>query len=155
MSALASRFPGALREIDRLELAEIRRRIERLEAVAAGACDAEPWMEAMSLFHRLARGALCAKRWLAGRQSITPEIEAAYAVEAQNLEFAVEALGWQADLAAIARPPKGRVTSLVHARVAGALGVTEADARRMVFGGDPGESARSGRRGWPRGGRSL
>ena len=70
MAELASRFPGALREIDELELAVIRERIRRLDAALHGQSTVEPWMEAVGLFHSLARGALQAKRWLAGRKTV-------------------------------------------------------------------------------------
>ena len=52
------RIPGALREIDDLELDEIRRRIDALDEVLHGRREVEPWMEAVALFHGLARGAL-------------------------------------------------------------------------------------------------
>jgi hypothetical protein len=134
MSSLASRFPGALRELDDLEISEIHRRIAQLDAVLAGTGRAELWMEATLLFHRLARGALWAKRWLKGQRSVTAGLEAAYAAEAQTLDFADAALAWRSDLAAIARPPEGRVMGLVYARIGVALGLTETQARRVVFG---------------------
>lgn len=134
MSSLASRFPGALRELDDLEISEIQRRIERLDAVLAGTGHAELWMEATVLFHRLARGALWAKRWLKGQRSVSAGLEASYATEAQKLDFAADALAWRSELAAIARPPRGRVMGLVYARIGLALGLTEIQARRVVFG---------------------
>ena len=134
MSRLASRFPGALRELDDLEIGEIHRRIERLDAVLAGTEHAELWMEATILFHRLARGALWAKRWLKGQRSVSAGLEASYAVEAQMLDFADDALAWRSDLAAIARPPQGRLMGLVYARIGLAFGLTETQARRVVFG---------------------
>src|ERR1700730_14264997 len=73
LARLASRFPGALREIDDLDLDEIRRRLGALDAVLEGRGEVEPWMEAIVLFHALARGALCAKRWLAGRKRVDAE----------------------------------------------------------------------------------
>lgn len=134
MSSLAARFPGALRELDALEISEIKRRIDRLDKVRAGFGQAEPWMEATVLFHRLARGALWAKRWLKGQKLVGPDLEALYAAEAETLEFARDALTWRTDLAAIARPPRGRVMGLVYARVGLALGLTASQARRAVFG---------------------
>ncbi len=134
MSTLAARFPGSLRELDDLPIPEIRRRISKLEAVLAKTGEVEPWMEAIVLFHRFARGALWAKSWLGGRKSVNASIEAAYAADAETLDFARDALTWSTELAAIARPPGGRVMRLVHARVGQALGVTELEAQRMVFG---------------------
>jgi hypothetical protein len=134
MCALAARFPGALRELDQLELEEIRRRLGRLEAVSSRRDATEPWMEAVALFHQFTRGVLCAKRWLNGRKSVTAGLERAYVVEAASLPFPREALSWHMELAAIARPPEGRVTDLVYARIATVLSISEPEARRRVFG---------------------
>jgi hypothetical protein len=132
MAELASRFPGALREIDDLELAVIEQRISQLDAALRGESAVEPWMHAVGLFHALARGALWAKRWLAGRKTI--DAATAQLFERHAAERAADALVWTADLAAIAAPPRGRVMDLVFARVAQALGTTDAEARRLVFG---------------------
>jgi hypothetical protein len=134
MVELAKRFPGALREIDDLELAMIRDRIARLARVLRGEGGVEPWMEAVILFHTLARGALCAKRWLSGRKQVDSAAERAFAHDASVLAFPDEARAWAADLAQIASPPRGRLTNLVFARVARALGTSERQARRLVFG---------------------
>jgi hypothetical protein len=137
MSDLAARFPGALRELDHLELSEIRLRIDKLDGVLGGAREPEPWMHAVALFHGLARGALWAKRWLKGRRIVSQAVQAAYEADARTLELGFDALEWAAELAEIARPPQGRVMDLVYARVARELGVTEAQARRTVFGPAP------------------
>jgi hypothetical protein len=134
MATLAARFPGSLRELDDLEIPEIRRRIRALDAVVAGTGAVEPWMEAIALFHKLARGALWAKRWLRGRKAVSASLEAAYAADALAVDLAREALAWSTELAAVARPPAGRVLRLVFARMGGALNLTEAQARRVVFG---------------------
>jgi len=134
MAALASRFPGALREIDDLHLDEIRRRIERLDAVLRGSAEAEPWMEAVGAFHALARGALAVKRWLDGRRIVDAKLEAAFAAELKLASLPEEVRSWERDLARIAAPPGGRVTDLVFARVADQLGTTKREARLLVFG---------------------
>src|SRR4051812_37187833 len=60
MAALASQFPGALREIDELPMDEIRARVEALrqaeERAAAGSEEIAPWMRATILFHAFTRG---------------------------------------------------------------------------------------------------
>ncbi len=140
MASLAARFPGALREIDDLELAVIRDRIACLDAALQGNGAVERWMEAVGLFHALARGALHAKRWLAGRKIIDPQTLSAYesdlagAPVATGAVLAADALAWSGELARIAAPPRGRLMDLVFARVARALGTTEGEARRLVFG---------------------
>jgi hypothetical protein len=134
MAELAARFPGALREIDDLELEQIRARIAALEAVLGGEQPAEPWMEAIARFHALARGALCAKRWLAGRKRVDRRTEAAFAEAVEGLAFPDDARAWAGQLAEVAGPPRGRVMDVVFARVARELGMTERGARRLVFG---------------------
>jgi hypothetical protein len=134
MAALAARYPGALREIDDLELAEIRRRIEALDAVVRAEVEPEPWMEAIGLFHALERGALCAKRWLAGRKRVTAEHERAYAATLASLPWPEDARAWEGRLKEIAHPPRGRLSELVFARIAESLGTSAREARRLVFG---------------------
>ncbi|MGH7294961.1 MAG: hypothetical protein ACRELB_08510 [Polyangiaceae bacterium] len=134
MAELAAVYPGALREIDALELGEIRRRVARLEEVLHGRVQVEPWMEAMARFHALTRGALCAKRWLGGRKSVDGAVRRHFASAAATLRFPEDARSWAADLARVAAPPRGRLTELVLARLAEELGTTERAARRLVHG---------------------
>jgi hypothetical protein len=134
MARLSSRFPGALREIDDLELNEIELRIAAIDVVLREEGEVQRWMEAVSLFHSLARGALCAKRWLARRKHVDAQVERAYAAEASALAFPEEARRWSADLASIASPPRGRLLDLVFARLAQELSISERAARTLVFG---------------------
>ena len=141
MAELASRFPGSLREIDQLELAVIRERIDRLEAALRGEAPVERWMEAMGLFHSLARGALRAKRWLAGRKTVDAVTAAEYESNvgdptdpAVGASAVADGLAWTSELARIAAPPRGRIMDLVFDRLARTLGTTEREARRLVFG---------------------
>jgi hypothetical protein len=145
MAALASQFPGALREIDELPLESIVARVNALRACEGGAPTAS-WMEAMHLFHAFTRGALCAKRWLAGRKVIDDEARAAFQDEASALCWAEDARGWSTELARLASPPKGRVTELVYERIGARLGISTEEARTLVFGVSRRQrAARSGR----------
>jgi hypothetical protein len=134
MADLAARFPGALREIDDLELGEIQRRIARLDAFLDASGHEEAWMKPMALFHRLARGALAAKRWLGGRKQVDGALLSSFVREALASPLSEEIHAWVGDLASVASPPRGRVMNLVFARLARELGVTEDAARRLVFG---------------------
>jgi hypothetical protein len=134
MAELARRYPGALREIDELELREIRGRLEALEATLRGESEREEWMLAIGLFHALMRGALCAKRWLAGRKVVDGATERAFTAALRGLAFPDDAGAWQGELARLAVPPGGRVSNLVFERLAHQMGTTESDARRLVFG---------------------
>jgi hypothetical protein len=55
---LASEFPGCLRELDTLGLAELGRRTSLCAAVAAGSAAPEPWMAWIDGYHALMRQAL-------------------------------------------------------------------------------------------------
>jgi len=134
MGRLSSRFPGALREIDDLELTEIRRRIAAIDRALQREEQAETWMEAVALFHSLARGALCAKRWLGKRKHVDADVERAYAAAAPSFAFPKDARLWTRDLARIASPPRGRILDVVFARIAQELSIGEREARFLVFG---------------------
>jgi hypothetical protein len=133
MAKLAAKFPGALREIDDLELDTIHGRIADLEAALAGRGPVDEWMRAIGAFHALARGALFAKRWLAGRKHVDAALADAYAREAASFEFAADALLWAEELHRVALPPRGRLLDLVFAGVASRLGTTREHARALVF----------------------
>ena len=131
MAALASRFPGSLREIDELPLETIAARVRELRASEHGAPPAR-WMEATHLFHAWTRGALCAKKWLAGRKAIDAELRATFEREAAALCWGDDAIAWRDALERLASPPRGRVTELVYERMGAHLGVSadrSADAR--------------------------
>ncbi|MBV9948551.1 MAG: hypothetical protein JOZ69_17005 [Myxococcales bacterium] len=134
LAQLASRFPGALREMDELELVEIRERIAALDAALLGTGCVERWMTAVARFHVLARGALCAKRWLRGRKVVDASVRRAYAAALPSLAFPHEAGAWTPELDRVASPPGGRISRLVFGRVAAELGTSEREARRLVFG---------------------
>jgi len=61
---LASAFPGALRELDRLPLAQIEARMRALADVLATARAPEAWMELQSAYHGFMRAALRIRRQL-------------------------------------------------------------------------------------------
>lgn len=134
MAALAREFPGALREIDRLPLDVLADRISAIEAALADATRVTPWMRASWSFHRLARGALVVKRWLGSRSPPTStRADLEIAIASSALEHGDDARAWLDDLGAIARPPRGRLMDLVHARVAAELGWTVDEVREAVF----------------------
>lgn len=118
MKKLAARYPGALREIDRLEMKTIRRRIAEIARAEHDATRVTPWMIAQARFHSLARGVLAAKRWLAAPTSSLPR----------------SAVSWKDDLDRVARPPRGRLMELVFARLADELGLDVDECRALVFG---------------------
>lgn len=142
MAALASEFPGALREIDDLPLDAIRERLRALREAESGGPIAT-WMTATYLFHALTRGALCAKRWLGGRKSIDVSTLAAFDDAANAFCWSDDARTWRDDLGRLASPPRGRVTELVYRRVGQTLGISPEGVRLLVFGTPRRERARS------------
>jgi hypothetical protein len=127
MTALARTWPGSLRELDELPLATIESRIEAIDRALHDAKRIEPWMIAQDAFHRLARGALAAKRWLGKRKRVTAEVRASFAESAPR-----DARVWADALSDVASPPRGRLMDLVHARLAAELEVSVAEARRLI-----------------------
>jgi hypothetical protein len=91
-------------------------------------------MVAMTEFHALARGALCAKRWLAGRRTADAAVESAYAAAVEEMAFPRDARAWAGALAIVASPPRGRLTQAVFDRLCRSLRITDAQARALVFG---------------------
>jgi len=122
MVRLAARWPGALREIDALPRAQIDERIAVLARVQDGTLEPPRWVHAMHRFHALARGVLLVKRTLgAGEQP-------------DGGVWPGEAAEWEADVARIARPPRGRLMDLVYERLGRELDVPPKEAKRLVFG---------------------
>ena len=125
LSALAEKFPGALREIDTLTMDEIDARIDALVHAEREPSSAAQWIHAMDRFHALTRGVLFVKRALA---------ENGTAAAAHFLDDAPdEARAWRDDVARIASPPRGRLMDLVYERLARELATTTRDAKKLIF----------------------
>lgn len=128
LAGLAARFPGALREIDRRPLEILRDRIAELAAAERRPERAARWMIAQAVFHRLARGALVAKRWLGKRREVTDAMRTELASGQDE-----DARAWADDLASLARPPRGRLVEIVLARAGAELAMDAEEVRRLVF----------------------
>jgi len=123
MVRLAARWPGALREIDALPRAQIDERIAVLTRVEDGTLEPAPrWVQAMHRFHALARGVLFVKRTLRPGE------------QRDERPWPSEAAEWKADVARIARPPRGRLMDLVYERLGRELDLPPEEAKRLVFG---------------------
>lgn len=126
MASLADEFPGALRELDRLPLPEIERRIASLDAALEDPARVEGWMIAQHTFHTYARGALATKRWLGANaldetafRKALPELRPEAALFATSLDV-------------IASPPRARVMDVVYERTAGEIGLTVEELRALL-----------------------
>lgn len=136
MAELASRYPGALRELDELTMAQIEQRLAALERCCASAHEPAPdwaalqigyhgWMRAVLRIKRLARGRGCAEaaavlRELAGSYRPAPDEPPLERFDA-------------AALCAVLEPPAGRLNPWVFDRVAAEHGVTPDRVRKALF----------------------
>jgi hypothetical protein len=120
---LAEEFPGALNDLDMLPLEEIDRRAAALASASAGG-PVLPWMEWLCAYHALMRAALRVKRRLARTRDVAGDRAIALAEEATS----IAGIPLDADFVrAVARPPLGRITPLVLARLSELFGA-EPDA---------------------------
>ena len=124
LRALAAEFPGALRELDSLSVEEMLARAGALEAVGLGA-GVEPWMTAMAGYHALMRAALGIRRAGGAAEAVRAEVDALRAATGIALD--------DADLAAIAKPPRGRLGVFVFARLGAALGRPAEELWQAMF----------------------
>lgn len=134
MAKLAARFPGALREIDDLPLEVIQSRIAALATAEREETSIARWMIAQESFHRLARGALAAKRWLGKARATSAGSATAFASAIAEGTVPPDALAWATALDVVARPPRGRLMNAVFARASTELGIDEPEVRVLVFG---------------------
>ena len=133
MADLASRFPGALREIDDLPLASIEARVHALGVAEEGG-EAAAWMEAIHLFHTLTRGALCAKKWLSRPQGDRHRCPGRFRARPIGALLGEDAGAWSNDLAQLADPPRGRVPDLGYDKMSALLDLPPDEERALVFG---------------------
>jgi len=134
MAALAREFPGALRELDRVPMHELERRLALLRSVGEGKSEPERWMALQIGYHGFMRAVLRVRSLLLGSQrSELQPIEAAllrYAPapdEPPVTRFDAEALG------TILRPPSGRLNPWVLEQVACDFGVSQECIERALW----------------------
>jgi hypothetical protein len=131
MASLANEFPGALRELDILPIDVLHARIDALDAAGRDPQCIEDWMRAQLVFHRFARGALAAKRWLV-RMEVTDATRAAFLTALPALAWSEDAALLVDDLAAVAHPPRGRLMDVVYELTAKELGVSRREVMLLV-----------------------
>ncbi len=123
---LATEFPGALRELDCLPLAELEHRSRIATAVAEGS-RSPAWFQWLADYHARMRLALAIQRRLGAAEPRDFE-RIARAVASESGQ-AVSAL----DVAAVAAPPEGRLNSLILAGLELTWGVSALDLERALF----------------------
>lgn len=114
MRQLATHFPGSLRELDDLDRDALHGRLASARAALDGA-PVQPWMQACSLFHEALAGAFAMKR--GGSSAFWAERKALHA--------------------SVLAPPTGRLLDVVWTAVADALGLSPAQAERLVYPNAP------------------
>jgi hypothetical protein len=127
LRVLATEFPGCLRELDTLGLAELERRARAPEATALGA-PAEPWMDWIDGYHALMRAALAVRD--PGRVGVAGADSRALAA------LATRAAGLAVDEAFVAgalAPPGGRVGVVVLRALGARFGVPAAAIAAALF----------------------
>lgn len=110
--ALAGEFPGALFELDRLQLDEIDKRSEQIEtALASGS--AARWMTIMHAYHGLLRAALFIKPQTSRLPALSREQALAMAERAKGRADGLEHWIGEDFVHAVAHPPEGRINTIV------------------------------------------
>ena len=133
--AIATRFPGALRQLDVFDAAALE---ARRVGVAAARVDGGPlpmWVAITLDYHALVREALAVKRWLGGDEAIGPaRVDALRRwlgprPERMTPLDAIDA-AWVAEHA---RPPGGKLQALVWRRLEVEHGLSRAAVEALVF----------------------
>lgn len=130
LRALATEFPSALRELDRLPMETL---VERARAVDDAARDPRlctPWMRWMLAWHGLMAATLATRRAFGRDRSVTYDRALTLAARASR------ASGLAVDVAfvqAVASRPEGGITGLVYARLAAHFSVAPEALREGIF----------------------
>lgn len=130
LRAVAQRFPGALRELDRRPLSELHGRLAVLHAVLDGAAPCPSWVSVQLEYHGFMRAALRLRPVL--RRCSGPLLEGLRQYRPQLGEPAAAALHaeW---LARIAYPEGGRLNSVAYAFVGERYSLTPVQVEHLVF----------------------
>lgn len=144
MRELSSRFPGALRELDELPLAEIDARIAAIEAAASGRGPVPGWAPTLIRYHGFMRVALRLKR--AVRRDADLEAVSRWVLDhyraGPDEPPGDEILGAAAN---ILRPPSGRLSRWVLGQIAAREGRSLAEVEREAFPPSPMRARPGGR----------
>lgn len=136
---LAHEFPGALRELDVLGLAEIARRVERLRDRVTATVEAsvnaridDPWVEWILGYHGLMRAALVVKRASGRTRRQLAGAELARTLEAARGDFQWPEID-EAFVRAVITPPGRRLTIVVLWTLGRHCGAPPAQISRTLF----------------------
>jgi hypothetical protein len=138
LSALAARFPGALRELDCLPLAVIEARLCALDAVLRDGSEPESWMHLQVAYHGFMRATLRIRRLLAAATEARAHEEdpSSYLGRLGYVPALDEPAPQRFDhtaLMTIAKPPRGRLNPWVIAQVARDHAVSDEVVLQALF----------------------
>jgi hypothetical protein len=137
---LSRRFPGALKELDRLGSESLKNKLETLEPLESGEQDLPLWAKISFDYHQLLSEALAVKSWLALRKQdlAAPEetLEAFRALNDDHYDLAhwPENFGAEYLLQQITNPPGGRLSQLVWEVLQERFSLSIQDMQAMTFG---------------------
>jgi hypothetical protein len=126
---LAREFPGALRELDCLPLAELEARLRAVTAAEQGAVP-EPWIAWMLCYHERMRVVLEVKQRLRGARPSDRAIVDEVASELARTSHTPADVGFVAQVSA---PPGGRLNRLVFELLERELGCPRAKLEQTLF----------------------
>lgn len=138
--ALSRRFPGALKELDRLGSAVLENKLEALEQLGPGDKNFPLWAKISFDYHHLLAEALAVKRWLAYRKRklavLEETLEAFRALNGKHYDLAhwPEVSDAEYLLQQITNPPGGRLSQLVWEVLQERFSLTIQEMQAMTFG---------------------
>jgi hypothetical protein len=121
LRALAAEFPGCLRELDTLGLAELERRAAACAGDADDVDDGD-WLDWIAHYHALMRGALAAR---AASGDPAALVAAASAAAGLTLD--------ETFVRAVLAPPHGRMSVVIFQALAARFGVPAAEIAATLF----------------------
>ncbi len=130
LRALATEYPGALRELDTLSAHDMDARADRLEAVARGESPADDWMRWIQGYHSLMRAALWIRIAGTGTDPSDGAIIEALAREATTVGL------WNVDgdfVRDVMAKRCGGLKRVVSSRLSADVGVDPGVLRRALF----------------------
>jgi hypothetical protein len=126
---LAQEFPGALRELDCLPMAELEARLHAVAAAERGEVP-QPWIAWMLAYHERMRLALEAKQRLRGARPSDAASISAVAHELARVSNTPADVGF---VARVSAPPGGRLNRLVFELLERDLGCPRAKLEETLF----------------------
>lgn len=135
---LATRFPGALKELDYRTSSQLEARLNALLQALERGSVLPMWAQPVWDFHNLLSQALQVKAWLGSRakKGLSLKLEPALVEQATGLQYSTWADAYNAAslLEVILNPPGSRLSHLVEQVLRERYKLSEAELRSILFG---------------------